>query len=168
MSSLSTPLIQARASHDDYSAPSRRTVCLSATLLGLFVGVLTQKNDYNAQFMTFLYRSITTNPVWASGLYAAVTTIELLVFLCLIRVAIVSHPKRLRDVDYRFGMGSIVGVSLAWVGVVPGAEWAIFGVTSVSLVMFHFLMKWIDVVEDRELKEEEKKVGYSEYRLLIV
>lgn len=163
--SLSTPLIAAQATNVNDSTPSRRTFCLCTFFLGLLVGVLTQKNDFNTHFMAFLCRHV-TNALWLSCVYAGATTIQLLVFLCLLRVTVVSED-RLFDLDRYFGLGSIVGVSIAWIGVVAGSELPILLVMFVSLGFFQCLMWWFATVYVDEDQKESKKDN-SEYKLFIV
>lgn len=163
--SISTPLLVKNVAHEKEDAPSRRTVGRSSMILGLLVGVLSQRNDYSTHLIGFLYRHLASYPVLLSGLYAAATTLELLVFLCLLRLTVGSEQGRL-EVDRSFGKGAIVGVSIAWVGVSPGSEIAILGVTCVSLVCFQFLL-WLSGALSEEEKEETK-TEVAEYQLLIV
>jgi len=114
--------------------------------------------------MYFLCRNV-TNPLWLSSVYAAITTLQLLIFLILLRVNIATE-SRLHDLDRFFGMGSIVGVSFAWIGVAAGAELPILLVTSVSLSVFQCLMWWFGTAYLTE--EDETKKGASESPLFIV
>jgi hypothetical protein len=82
--------------------------------------------------------------------------------------AIAVNEKRLYDLDRWFGLGSIVGVSFAWIIVVNGAEFPILVVISASLTAFQCLMWWIYTSELLQEKQEVKQDRAAEYQLFIV
>lgn len=140
--------------------------CSSAFTLGIIIGMLSQMNFLSTRFIVYLFQHV-ENPLWTSCVYASVTTAQLLVFLVLLR-AIAVNEKRLYDLDRWFGLGSIVGVSFAWIIVVNGAEFPILVVISASLTAFQCLMWWIYTSELLQEKQEVKQDRAAEYQLFIV
>lgn len=142
--------------------------CSSAFSLGIIVGMLSQMNSLSTSFIVYLFQHV-ENPLWMSCAYAGATAAQLLVFLVLLR-AIATGEKRLYDLDRWFGLGSIVGVSFAWMLLVHGTEFPILVVMSVSLTVFQCLMWWIYTSEFPQEKDkgETKDRSAAEYQLLVV
>ena len=171
--SLAVPLITATEVHDG-NHPTRRSFRLCCYLLGFFVGAFSQQNDIITRLMVYFHHNV-TNIFLSSMLYAAAATLQLMVFLFLLRATHGVPKDGNIDMECYFGVGGIVGVSMAWVTFLPdvlGACLLVIRITA-SVMLFVVLLRIFKV---GTVKEEESAYGFKEeettkeleYQLMIV
>lgn len=179
--SLATvPLITATQVHDGTTRPTtRRSFRLCCFLLGFFVGVFSQQNDLATCLMVYFHHN-STNIFLSNMLYAAAVALQLMVFLCLLRRATHGVPNDGNmDLEFHYGIGGIVGVSMALLTFLPGVFGACLLVIHIaaSVLLYVVLLRIIGVLDTVE--EEETSFGFytdkkeeamkeSEYQLMIV
>jgi hypothetical protein len=166
--SLVVPLNTATATqvHDGTGTRPRyfRQCC---SLLGFFVGVLSQKNDFSTYFMFYFYKNV-TNIYLLSMLYATTASLTIMVFLVLLRSTHGLPKDGNVDLERFVGTGSIIGATAAWVTVAPGvfATCILSLNMTVSVLLFHVLLRVFGV--DTPKKDKKEEAGRdSEYDLMM-
>jgi hypothetical protein len=137
------------------------------SLLGFFVGVLSQRNDFSTSLMLYFYKNV-TNIYLLSMLYASIASITLMVFLVLLRSTYGLPNDGNIDLERYVGTGAIVGVTLAWAMVAPSVSGTCLLILNmaVSVLLFHVLLRVFGVDTPKTDKKEEAGKD-SEYQLII-
>jgi hypothetical protein len=161
--SLAVPLITATQVRD--GATRARYFRLCCTLLGFLVGVLSQRNDVTSHLMVYFYNNL-GNIYLMCMLYAIVPTLQVMVFLSLLRAT--HGVDGNSDLERYFITGSIIGMCVVWVGMAPGVleTGLLVGISAASVFIFHILLCVFEV--DTADEEKEATDMESEYRLVIV
>jgi uncharacterized membrane protein len=151
----------------DFTSTRPRYFRQCCSLLGFFVGVMSQRNDFSSFLMSYFDKNV-TNIYLLSMLYATSASLTLMVFLVLLRSTHGFPNDGNVDLECYVGNGSIIGVTVAWVVVAPSVVGTCLLILNMafSVLLFHVLLRVFGIDTPKKNKKEDSGKD-SEYQIMI-